>query len=404
MELTGDFEEDMEGELEEELADKQRVYAKVNLDALLYNMRSMHEKLPASTQMVGVIKADGYGCGAVPIATVLEQESYVWGFATATAEEAFELRNNGINKPILILGYTFPYCYEQLFCRNIRPVVFREDTLEELAQTVRKCRKFVGISSNAKMKIHIAVDTGMSRIGVKPDDSGLAFFKKAFSYEELEVEGVFTHFAKADAADLSNAKQRREIYTDFVQRVEKETGRKIPLHHCANSASIVRLPETYLELVRAGITIYGMWPSGDVPKDIVPLKPVLSLYSHITFVKDLPAGVEVGYGGTYTTQKDTKVATIPVGYADGYPRSLSNKGEVLIRGRRAPIIGRICMDQFMVDVTNIPGVTEGDLVTLIGEDGEEEITIEELGEVSGRFNYELACDLNKRVPRVYVME
>ena len=243
----------------------------------------------------------------------------------------------------------------------------------------------------------------MSRIGVRPDDFGFTFIKEAMSREELEVEGIFTHFARADEADLTNAHEREKVFADFLEELCRENGRKIPIQHCANSASIINLTEATMDMVRAGIIIYGLWPSEEVPRDRVLLRPAMSLHSHIVYIKDVPAGTPVSYGGTYVTDRLTRIATIPVGYSDGYPRSLSNKGYVLIHGQKAPILGRVCMDQFMVDITHIPEAKEGDEVILIGRDGEEVISMEELGDMSHRFNYELVCDINKRVPRIYYM-
>ncbi|MDE6845867.1 MAG: alanine racemase [Lachnospiraceae bacterium] len=372
----------------------QRVYAQIDLDAVCYNMEQMHNNLSDNTRMIGVIKTDGYGHGAVQIGRELEKMDYVFGYAVATAEEAMILRHAGLEKPILILGYTFPYCYEELIRYDIRPTVFREDSIAELSACARK------IGRNAK--IHVKVDTGMTRIGIRPDESGIAFVDKIIHTDGIELEGVFTHFARADEADKSSVKEQIRQIKRFMSDVEKKLDFHIPVKHCSNSAGIVELPEANMDVVRAGITLYGLWPSGEVSKDIVDLKPVLSLRSQIVYVKEVGAGVPISYGGTYVTSKKMRVATIPVGYGDGYPRGLSNKGYVLIRGRKAPILGRVCMDQFMVSVDDIPDAAEGDEVTLIGTDGEYRITMEELGELSGRFNYEFACGLGKRIPRVYL--
>lgn len=378
------------------LENYQRVYAAIDLSAVLENMERMHENLSPGTKMIGVIKTDGYGHGAVPIGRELEKLPYVFGYATATAEEAFLLRRAGLVKPVLVLGYTFPYCYEELIRQNIRPAVFRKDTLEDLNACAGRLKK--------KAIVHVKVDTGMSRIGIMPDEEGLSFMEWLFGLENIEVEGIFTHFARADETDKAAARAQLSKFTDFVSKAERRTGRAIPLKHCSNSAGILALPEANLSLVRAGITLYGLSPSEEVGKDILSLKPVLSLKSRLVYVKEIGAGTPVSYGGTFVAKERMRIATVPVGYGDGYPRSLSNTGYVLIRGKRAQILGRVCMDQLMVNVSDIPGVSEGDEVTLIGSDGGEEITMEKLGELSGRFNYELACDLGKRIPRVYLKE
>lgn len=374
----------------------ERVYAAVDLSAALKNMERMHEAISPQTEMIGVIKTDGYGHGAVPIGRELEKLPYVFGYATATAEEAFILRRAGLKKPILILGYTFPYSYEELIIQRIRPAVFRKDALEVLDACAEKIGK--------KAVVHVKVDTGMSRIGIRPDEEGLFFMEWLFGLKHIEVEGIFTHFARADEADQTPALAQLEQFTAFVAEAERRVGKQIPLKHCSNSAGILTLPQANLSLVRAGITLYGLSPSEEVTRDILSLRPVLSLKSRLVYVKEIEAGTPVSYGGTFVAKERMRIATVPVGYGDGYPRSLSGKGSVLIRGKRASILGRICMDQFMVDVSAIPGVTEGDEVTLIGADGREEITMEELGALSGRFNYELACDLGKRIPRVYLKD
>ena len=383
----------MTRELQEKLESYQLVWAEVDLDAIWENMVHMKENIAEDTKILAVIKTDGYGHGGVPIAKMLEQLDFMFGYAAATYEEAHVLREAGVKKPILILGYTFPYCYEELIREEIRPAVYRRDTVEELVAAAAKVGQ--------KAKVHIKVDTGMGRIGITPDEEGLEFVRFLMGHPELEVEGIFTHFAKSDEEDKTSAYHQLALFQNFIDRIQTELGLTIPVKHCSNSAAILEMPQANMDMVRAGITTYGLYPSEEVSKDIVPLRAAMSLYSHIVYCKTIHAGQSVSYGGLFTAQKDTRGATIPVGYGDGYPRSLSGKGYVLIRGKKAPILGRVCMDQFMVDISEIPGVMEGDKVTLLGVDGTERITAEELGELSGRFNYEFFCDLGKRIPRVY---
>ncbi|MCR5420885.1 MAG: alanine racemase [Lachnospiraceae bacterium] len=371
---------------------KKRIVADISLSAIENNIKSMLDIISPGTQLIAVIKADGYGHGALQIAVRLEQIERVFGYATATAEEAFKLRNGGIKKPILVLGYTFPDNYEEMIRLDIRPTVFKEETAVALNETARALGK--------KCKVHIKVDTGMSRIGVSCDEKGIDMALKISSYEMIITEGIFTHFAKADEEDLTEAYLQLKKFKHFTDRC-KEEGLDPIFRHCSNSAAIIRMPEANMDIVRAGITMYGLWPSGKEETGI-RLEPAMELKSRIVYLKTLEPGVEISYGGIYKTDKVTKVATIPVGYADGYPRSLSNKGYVLIRGKKAPVIGRVCMDQMMVDVTDIEGVKEYDEVVLMGNMGGNSITAEELGELSGRFNYELVCEISDRVPRKYI--
>ncbi len=371
-----------------------RVCAYVDLDAINQNILNMKSHIQESTSIMCVIKADGYGHGAIPIAKEVESNPAIFGFATATAEEALALRHVGIKKPILILGYTFPYSFSSLIEQDIILTVFKQETLLQLVTVAKTLKK--------KAFIHIKMDTAMSRIGRKPDDETIAFIKEAMSYEELVVDGIFTHFAKADELDKNAAYQQLERFEQFVERVKKECPKTIPHIHSSNSAALLEIPKANMNFVRAGISLYGLWPSNEVAKDCVSLIPALTLKSQIIFIKKIEKGTSVSYGGTFTAEKDMKIATVPIGYGDGYPRSLSNKGYVVIRGKKAPIIGRVCMDQFMVDITDFEKVEEQDEVILIGKSGALELTMEELGDLSGRFNYELACDLGKRIPRAYL--
>lgn len=373
-----------------------RVYAQIDLDAVKANLEHISLHTGAGTKIMAVVKCDGYGHGSIPIARATEAMDTVGGFATATAEEALELRRAGIRKPILILGYTFPYAYEELIGQEVRITVFREDTLGQLEEAAK--------NAGRKALLHVKVDTGMGRIGIPPREEKLAFLRRIADSEYLELEGIFTHFARADESDISSALEQLARFQRFTALAETDLGRRIPCRHASNSAAIVRMKEAHLDLVRAGIILYGLYPSEEMAKEAAWLRPALSLHSHLVYVKEVEPGQSISYGGTFTASKRMRVGTVPVGYGDGYPRSLSGRGSVLIRGKRVPILGRVCMDQFMVDLSELPQVTEGEQVVLLGQSGGEEITAQELGRLSGRFNYELVCDLSPRVPRIYLHE
>ena len=372
-----------------------RVKAVISLDAVEHNFHEMRKNIAQDTKMIAVVKANAYGHGAVQIAHLIQNYDYIWGFATATAEEALALRKAGVMKPILILGIVFDEYYPELVRNHIRPAVCEYEEARKLSAEA--------VSQGETVHIHIALDTGMTRIGFADIPESVEEIRKIAALPNLEIEGMFTHFARADEYDRSPAMVQLERYREFSERVA-EAGVEIPLHHCSNSAGIIRVPEANLSIVRAGITIYGIYPSAQVETDIVRLDPVMELKSHVTYVKDVEPGTAISYGGTFAADRKLRIATVPVGYADGYPRQLSNKGWVLIHGQKAPILGRICMDQFMVDVTDIPDVCKGDEVTLIGRDGDEFISMDEMGELSGRFSYEFACDISTRVPRIYIKD
>lgn len=369
-----------------------RAVAEIDLDAILYNVGQMGQHIAAGAKIMAVIKADGYGHGAVPIGKELEPLDIIWGYAVATAEEAGILRRNGLEKPILVLGAVFPEQYQGLVGKEIRPTIYSLQQAQGLEEFLSRQGK--------NIPVHVKIDTGLSRLGFQATQQAAGEVAQIAGMGHIIVEGLFTHFAKSDAKDKSMAIGQMEQF-GAMQRMLAGHGVSIPIAHCSNSAAIIDMPEAHMDLVRAGISLYGMWPSSEVQKENISLRPALSLKSCIVFLKELEQGRAVSYGATYETSGNQRIATIPVGYGDGYPRSLSNRGYVLVHGRRAPICGRICMDQFMVDVTDIPEAAEGDTVTLVGTDGAETITMEGIGELSGRFNYEFACDLGKRIPRVY---
>lgn len=362
-------------------------YVRIDLDAIRENIETVRRK--TGTAVMAVVKADAYGHGAVPVAQHLRDICSFFGVSSAA--EALELRQAGLDNPILILGHTpvdaFPLVVEQ----EIRPAIFRwEDALalSEEAQRQGKTAKF-----------HFAVDTGMSRIGFQAEENAAELCCRIAGLPGLCPEGLFSHFATADCADLSKAREQARKFDWFCDLL-KQRGLEIPIRHMNNSAGLMNFTDQY-DMVRCGIVTYGLYPSPEVDPKLLPLKPALSWHSHISHVKTLPAGREVSYGGLYVTREDTRVATIPVGYADGYWRSLSGRFYVLIHGRRAPILGRVCMDQMMVDVTHIPQTQPGDPVTLVGHDGDEVITVEQIAGEAGSFNYEFICGISRRVPRVY---
>ena len=374
------------------MASYSRVRADINLDAFSHNLNEIERVIDPNTKVIAVIKTDGYGHGAIPLAHMMESRDDIWGYAVATVEEGMALRRAGMKKSILILGYTFPEQFPEIVSHDLTPAVFSYDTAELFSEEA--CRQ------GKNLKIHIKLDTGMSRIGFQICQDNADEIAQIAELSNIVIEGIFTHFAKADETDKDFTTMQAESYQRMIQWL-KDRELEIPIRHISNSAGIVDLPEYNLNLVRAGIILYGLWPSDEVCKENIDIRPLLSLKSHLVHVKTLEAGRSISYGGTFRTDTEKRIATVPVGYGDGYPRSLSNKGYVLIRGKRAPICGRVCMDQFMVDVTDIPEAKSGDEVTLIGTDGTDQITMEELGELSGRFNYEFACDLGKRIPRVY---
>lgn len=369
-----------------------RVYAEINLDAIVKNVDNLMALTKENTGALAVVKADGYGHGDVAVAKAVAQK--VTGYAVATLDEAVNLRENGVKKPILVLGYVDPYEFDILVSHEITTTVFDVETAQLLADAARVQKK--------QAHCHIKVDTGMRRIGLEPDENGIAIVKQITALKELSADGIFTHFAASDETDKTSAEHQFKLFTDFTGRLEKE-GIHFTYRHCANSAAVIDMPQVDLDMVRLGIAMYGMYPSDEVKKEKVELFPALDLKSHVTMVKEIPAGEKVSYGGTFTTTRTTKLATVSVGYGDGYPRALSSKGYVLVRGQKAPIVGRVCMDQMMVDVTDIENVTRADIVTLIGKDGDAEITVEEIAALAGTFNYEFVCDLGKRIPRSYYL-
>ena len=368
-----------------------RCYAEISLEAIGHNIREVKKRLPEGVKLLGVVKANAYGHGAVPVASYLENQ--VDYFATATIEEAVELRENGISAPILILGYVSPSQYGDLVEYDIT------QTIDSYAQALALEKE--AARQNRKAKAHLAVDIGMTRIGFQVTEHDADEAAKIADLPHIELEGMFTHFSCADQEDKTYCSMQMEKY-DKMTALLAERGVTIPLRHICNSAGIMEFDDHRFEMVRSGIITYGIYPSEEVKKERLDLIPALSWKSHVIHVKEVGPGIGVSYGATYVTEKPmTRIATVSAGYADGYPRALSNQGCVLIHGKKAPIIGRICMDQMMVDVTDIPDVQVEDVVTLVGTDGDETITIEEIANPAARFDYEMLCDISSRVTRVY---
>ena len=368
-----------------------RCYAEISLEAIGHNIREVKKRLPEGVKLLGVVKANAYGHGAVPVASYLENQ--VDYFATATIEEAVELRENGISAPILILGYVSPSQYGDLVEYDIT------QTIDSYAQALALEKE--AARQDRKAKAHLAVDTGMTRIGFQVTEHDADEAAKIADLPHIELEGMFTHFSCADQEDKTYCSMQMEKY-DKMTALLAERGVTIPLRHICNSAGIMEFDDHRFEMVRSGIITYGIYPSEEVKKERLDLIPALSWKSHVIHVKEVGPGIGVSYGATYVTEKPmTRIATVSAGYADGYPRALSNQGCVLIHGKKAPIIGRICMDQMMVDVTDIPDVQVEDVVTLVGTDGDETITIEEIANPAARFDYEMLCDISSRVTRVY---
>ena len=369
----------------------QRIHMNVYLNEIRANLKAVTERLAPETKLCMVMKADGYGYGAEEVAKAVEDLADF--YAVSTSFEAMQLRAAGLTKPILILGYTWPEDYEEMIRMDVRLNIFREDDALLLSSVAKGMGK--------KAKIHFSVDTGMSRLGFSVSDESAEAMLRISRLPGIETEGIFTHFAKADDPDLTDAYRQFILFQNFVQELRGK-GLNIPICHAANSAASLVMPETALDMVRLGIVAYGFYPSDEMDRP-VDLHRTMELKSHVSCIRDIPPGTGISYGYTYVAPLPRRIATIPVGYADGYSRALSDKGEVLIRGKRAPVRGRVCMDQMMVDISDIPGVTVGDEVTLIGIDGDEEITVQELQEKSGVLSYEIICGLSRRrVPKVYI--
>lgn len=372
------------------MKDYYRVQADIDLDAICSNIEKTRQLISPGTKLMAIVKADGYGHGAVPIARAIDP--MVDEYGVAILEEGIELRRAGIRKPVLILGFTPKEQYESLIAYDIMTCVFQLDMAKKISKEA--------VRQGKKAKIHIKIDTGMGRIGFWPQRESIPVIKEISELPGIIIDGIFSHFSKSDEKDKTFANRQLARFMEITEQL-KRAGVSIPTRHISNSAAIIDMRESDLDMVRAGILTYGLYPSEDVDKSVISLTPAMSVKAYVTYVKTVEKGTLIGYNGTFETKGRTVVATVPIGYADGYPRALSNQGRVLIHGLSAPIIGRVCMDQFMIDVTGIPDVKEGDVVTLIGRDGDEAVSLEEMGSLAGSFHYEAACDFGKRIPRVY---
>lgn len=368
-----------------------RTYAQIDLKAIRHNIMEVKKKVTDGTKVMAIVKANAYGHGAVPVAKALED--LVDAYGVAMIEEAVELRDAGLKHTILILGYTPESCYEEVVVHGISQTVYTYEMAKKISD--------VAAGMGKKALIHIKLDTGMGRIGFIPTEENAELVKKICELPGIQLEGMFTHFARADEESIEPAKGPLARYMWFVKRLQ-QLGVTIPMKHVANSAAIMGFSEAHLDCVRSGIITYGLYPSENVKKSSINLLPAMEWKSTVSYIKDIDKGTSIGYGGTFTAQSPMRVATIPVGYADGMKRDLSNKGRVLICGRYAPILGRICMDQFMVDVTHIPEVQIGEEVTIFGSQGEHVLSVEEVAGQAHSFNYEFVCNISGRVPRKYI--
>ena len=367
-----------------------RSFAEINLGAIEHNLSEIKKLLGEGVKTLAVVKADAYGHGLVPVSKRIENK--VDYFAVATVEDALVLRENEIKKPIIILSYTSPLQYDALLGNDITATIYNVEEAKLLSDMAEE--------QGVKVKIHVPVDTGMGRIGFTPDEKGADAVCEIFGMEGLYLEGLFSHYALADCADKTVAQKQSELFDNFVEMLEKR-GVDIPIKHMNNSAGTIDLPKKY-DMCRVGIALYGLYPSDEVDMETIKLRPAMEVFSHIVHLKTVPAGTKIGYGHIYEAPSERRIATVSIGYADGYKRCLTGVGYVLIGGKKAPIVGKICMDQFMADVTDIPEIKVGDTVVVMGKDGDEEITAEKLGAMCHSFNYEIICSFMPRVKRIYI--
>lgn len=375
-----------------------RTWAEIHLDRIRYNQENIRAIVGPECKVMGIVKADAYGHGDVPVAAAM-LDAGVDELAVSNIEEAISLRRGGIKAPILILGITPPALAKNLAELSITQAVFCKEYAEELSAEARK--------AGVTLQVHLKIDTGMTRIGYRawPDqlEETIADTRRVLEDPAFHVTGVFTHFAVSDEKKEESIAYTKTQFVNFKNYTDAMEGLGYDLgtRHCCNSAATVNYPEMHLDMVRPGVIAYGMPPSDELLKSIV-LKPVMELKTTVAMLKTIEAGTTVSYGRIFTAPKEMRIATVPIGYADGYPRALSNRACMLIHGKRAPVIGRVCMDQLMLDVTDIEEVKTGDVVTVFGADGGQCILADEIAKESGTINYEIVCQVSKRVPRIYL--
>ncbi len=369
-------------------------WAEINISNLDFNIKKIIEKVGPYTKVTGIIKADGYGHGAVKCASVLRANG-IKSFGVAALSEAIKLREAGFaSEEIVILGITPDPYADTIVEYNLAPVVCSFENAEAISRAAMKADKIIFG--------YVAIDTGMGRIGYIPEElSSLNEVKLINNLSNFRIQGLFSHFATADAADKNYAIMQEQRFSAFYKNLLREDV-KIPMRTLANSAGIMELPTAHFDQVRPGIILYGLYPSREVDRNNLEIRPVMSVKANIVHLKQVPAGTSISYGRKWTAEKDSLIATIPLGYADGYPRPLSGKAEIIINGIKAPVVGNICMDQCMIDVSNVPYARLGDEVTIMGKDGIYEISADEIGEATGTINYEISCAFGQRLPKVYV--
>ena len=372
--------------------DYKRTAAFISKDAIRENIINIRKITDPDSKIMAVIKADGYGHGDTNMADIVFENGADWA-GVAVPEEGIGLRKHGLKVPILILGNTLPCYFEDVIKYDLTQAICSYDHAKLLSEEAKKQGKVA--------QIHIKIDTGMNRIGFLPSEESANEIKKISQLENIKITGMFTHFALSDGFDKTYTRYQQENYKKMLSLLD-ERGISIEIKHWANSAAIMDLPGEHMDMVRAGIILYGFYPSDEVLKERLSLIPVMTWKARVAFIKELNENEAISYGCTYKTSKKTKIATIPVGYADGYSRMLSNKGRVIINGEYANIVGRVCMDQFMVDVTDIPDVKEGDEVILIGTQYGKTVSADEIAEIMGTINYEVTCLISKRVPRIFI--